>query len=134
MSDSNQGILFWGFVFHDRRNGPFWEGLVDEEWEPTVAKRLNFKKKDPHDFRAFFNFLKAEGILIYRVGDTVTGEDLVLVLAAQESFHQTWGVDKVQIQPREGIYLEWKRRLHVFCDKVGIPWQNPDWHLAAFYG
>lgn len=132
MSDSNQAIFFWGIIFHDRDNGPKWDGVDDNgDWEVGIAKRLGVKNFSKDKASPLTHALEVEDILIGSTGDQACNEDIKFYVTISESLHQTWTSKKVDLPIS---ILRWEKRLRAFCDKVKIPWQEPGWHLAAYYG
>lgn len=143
MGDYPTATLFYGIVsryggwFDDEPKAPWSEnndgmGALGN-WEEAWVKRIG-KMPESATFENMQQALKENppGVELDQYGSYEAG---VPYIAIKESIvTTTWEENKVIPIDRLSINLAWRATLQRFCEVMGIPWQDPAWHLVAFYG
>jgi hypothetical protein len=112
---TTQAILFWGFTIAE--NSPTHKRIEEERVNPpedSIARSMwDGKDRGP------------VSVDTYR-----DASDSLFYVAVNESVESAPSYAAKPITPRAAD-PSWPVLLRTYCDRHGIPWQEPGWYLAA---
>lgn len=114
-------ILLWGIPFEGTEKPPWADQEHDTSYEQWVG-RLNRKLAESN--------YTAEDVAGCHIGIHLSWQSPRAYVAIDEScliadFRKAVNIEDFFIRPG------WLSRLKAFCEVMGIPWQDPDWYIAA---
>lgn len=142
MGTSTDGILFFGFTFACPEEGtyPPWEneeGEEEQDSEVFIASKLGLGEPTEETYweaywekrRELFKFVGCE-VSIHCSYDY----PMWYVTLSNKHYcaHRGYPIEFEKGLPE--IVGEEVQKLRVFCEKVGIEWQEPKWTLASVWG
>lgn len=125
-SNANAGIIY-GFLF---------EECYSHDVETWLAMHQGLPKPEgewddnPEAHRAYYEARKTLPIDTDCQGDMMSDVVRTYLIIKESRFNgMKIPVDHVRTPPPE-----WDELLRAFCEKSGVPFQQPDWYLIASYG
>jgi hypothetical protein len=123
MGVSSNAILFYGICIDDHTE--LHERIVEEstagdEGEPTEGTLAWLWHLGDPDLRCV-------------VDAHCSGEYPMFFIAAQGSVVTAWrgkpkSIEALTVDP------DWRSNLAAFCEKYGVPWEEPGWWLVSYWG
>jgi len=150
MGTTTDAYLFYGFTIYDPEEGegempPWMDDESDEgslEWEDVLATKLGLSKPDgayidhEGEYRTYW---KERGKLAEGAGCVVdthcSGEYPIYFVALKDKYFRASRGNPTEIDMGSMVITSMeKEKLRRFCELLEIPWQEPKWYLASYWG
>lgn len=136
MSVSTDGMLFFGIVYGEGDVENFYDATA--EWnrshQPTQPQGLDYSPPEWDAWRKLNRAWERNGNKIEQ-GNYCSGEYPMYYVALSRHHRQASRGDPLQVDPMKLIVTEHDVQiLREFCEKAGLPWKDPKWWLASYWG
>lgn len=117
-----KAVLYWGIEVGEMADPPAW--LADRSWKSFYA-HSNARKTEETVTLSNEEIAAHVDVIACHVGFSV-GKPYVAV--NQSTMYAVPGQHPVV----HGLYpaVDWQGKLYSFCQKLGLPWKEPRWHIA----
>jgi hypothetical protein len=142
MGVSTDAILFWGFSGGEDEEGESWyRAELREDWEAVYADKVGMcppdAAYDPANSEVWRGYWREKRAVIAAGGVEIdqhcSSEHPIPFVAITASVIRA---SRGQMKPVAPLAAggDWAEKLRAFCDLLGIPWQEPSWWLASYWG